>query len=68
VEIDGMTHDDEEVFKNDIIRQTYLESIGLKVVRYTSEQVIRHIRDTIDNLAWICNDRAEELKKVSSSS
>ncbi|MFT6827022.1 MAG: very-short-patch-repair endonuclease [Roseivirga sp.] len=43
VEVDGLTHTYEEVAENDKIRQTKLESLGFKVIRYTDEEVLTSI-------------------------
>lgn len=62
IEIDGITHDDIEIYKNDLKRQKYLESIGLKVVRYTSSQILWHLREVYEHLQWVCQEREKELK------
>jgi very-short-patch-repair endonuclease len=43
IEVDGVTHNDENVRKNDKIRQMDLESFGFKVTRFTDEQVLTNI-------------------------
>lgn len=57
IEIDGTIHDLDDVKKNDIERQTYLESIGIKVIRFSNvdvfgriESVVQKIRETIEIL------------------
>jgi phosphoribosylformimino-5-aminoimidazole carboxamide ribotide isomerase len=43
IEIDGTNHDLEEVKKNDTERQTYLESLGITVLRFSNVDVFENI-------------------------
>ena len=45
IEIDGYTHDYN--FANDKIRQNRLESLGLKVIRFSDDDIKRHVDDVI---------------------
>ena len=45
IEVDGITHWDEEVMKNDEIRQKKLEDIGFTVIRFTDEEVLHDIEN-----------------------
>lgn len=47
VEVDGPVHD--YTPEEDAIRQEYLESLGLRIVRFTNEQVLQEA-DTVINL------------------
>ena len=54
LEIDGITHEDEQVKANDLIRQRELESFNVSVLRFNAllainkiEAVVREIRDWI---------------------
>jgi len=60
VEIDGMTHNDEKIYNNDIKRQNYLESLGLIVKRYTSVDVLFNLKVVLDDLYYICNELADK--------
>lgn len=57
IETDGLTHDFEEVYKNDLIRQAKLEEAGFTVVRFNDSEVLnrmsnvrQHIEQVIENL------------------
>lgn len=57
VEIDGMSHNHEEAFAKDEIRQGKLESFGITVIRFTEAEmkydmtnVIRSIEGAIINI------------------
>ncbi len=50
VEIDGGYHFTEEQQKEDKTRQNWLEQKGYKVLRFTNEQVLYDIDNTINEL------------------
>ena len=43
IELDGLSHQSSEVMDLDERKQSYLESIGLKVIRFEDEDVIRDL-------------------------
>ena len=43
IEVDGITHLDEKVIANDKVRQQRLEDSGFTVLRFTDDEVLRHI-------------------------
>lgn len=45
IEVDGITHNDEDVVKNDMIRQKKLEEVGFTVIRFNDEDVLRDIEN-----------------------
>jgi len=52
VEVDGSIHQKPEVKKNDILRQEFLESLGLRVLRFSNSDVncqIQTVLETIRN-------------------
>lgn len=54
IEVDGITHQDEQVIENDKIRQTRLEVAGFTVLRFTDDEVLKNIKGVINSLeAWI---------------
>lgn len=53
-EVDGLTHLEEVVFEKDKIRQKYLENLGLKVVRYDSQDIFYKINNILEDLYNIC--------------
>ena len=40
IEIDGITHLDNDVKNNDLNKDKYAESLGLRIVRFTDDEVI----------------------------
>jgi very-short-patch-repair endonuclease len=54
IEIDGFTHNQEEVYKNDIIRQAALEKLGYHFLRFTDEEVLTDFQNVIITMeTWI---------------
>jgi very-short-patch-repair endonuclease len=54
VEVDGITHEIEEVAARDIIRQQALESVGFTVLRFSDWEVLERRADVAEALiAWI---------------
>jgi len=40
IEIDGITHEDEVVKQNDKLKDEYIARIGLKILRFTDDEVL----------------------------
>ena len=54
VEVDGITHQFEEVIKNDKVRQKVLETAGFTVIRFTDDEVLNNINAVYNYLEdWI---------------
>lgn len=47
IEIDGDIHDNEDVKKNDILREKTLTSLGLKVIRFNNEEVYKNSTEVL---------------------
>jgi very-short-patch-repair endonuclease len=54
IEIDGCTHDYN--FENDEIRQNRIESLGIRVLRFSDEDVNRHLNDVLRALQNVINE------------
>ena len=52
IEIDGDSHT--EAVEYDAVRTAVLESLGLKVVRFTNDEVLRNIEGVYDELTRKC--------------
>lgn len=50
IEIDGSIHDVPEILQNDIERQQYLESLGLKVIRFKNEEIFNNLESVLENI------------------
>ncbi len=51
-EVDGKIHKQQEIY--DIQRDERLRHHGIKIIRYTNEDIFR-------NLLWVCNDILKEI-------
>ena len=47
IELDGSVHDNEEVKKNDALRQKLIEEDGLSVIRFTNKEVMNNIQNVL---------------------
>jgi len=61
IEVDGMTHSYEEVYKNDLIRTEKLEAVGFMVIRFTNDEVQNHINRVNDQIDKVIKNREKEL-------
>ena len=61
IEVDGITHSEEEVAEKDQKRQTDLEKAGFTVIRFTDEEVLHHINavywEIVDKVTGIMEKR-----------
>lgn len=58
VEIDGSIHGNEDVKKNDELRQAHLESLGISFLRFTNQQVLNELESVLQKI----NSRTVILK------
>ena len=63
IEIDGSIHSLEEINKNDIDRQAYLEGLGIRFLRFTNTE----IKMELDKVISVINEKLKELNKHTSS-
>ncbi len=50
IEVDGDTHADENQVMKDRQRETYLQSLGLRVIRYMNDDVLNNIEGVLEDL------------------
>lgn len=58
IELDGVTHDLEEVFEKDLIRQKELEEAGFTVIRFTDGDVL----NAMDDVIYIIKNKIKEIE------
>jgi len=61
IEVDGYSHQNEEAYIKDIIRQEKLEAIGYKVIRFTDDEVLKNIKNVIRVIEMTIEEREIEL-------
>lgn len=62
IEVDGITHDDEETQMNDMIKDRDLEKAGFTVVRFTDEEVLNNIEGVRRALEFCVEEREKKLR------
>ena len=62
VEIDGGVHISEDQIEYDIGREAELDRFGIKVIRYTNEEVETDITHVQNEIELICKERRKELQ------
>ncbi len=50
IEIDGSIHNLEKVRSNDIIRQKDLETLGIKVLRFTTKEIMNELESVLQRI------------------
>ena len=50
IELDGGQHFDEEYIKKDQIRDAYLKNLGLRVLRFDNDQVMRSLEEVLEEI------------------
>ena len=60
IEVDGDSHADPDQMLKDQLRDTYLQSLGLRVIRYCNDDIVK-------NLDGVLEDLAERLSSGSTS-
>lgn len=51
IELDGEIHSLEPIAERDKKRQEYIESLGLKVVRYTNQDIFQNLEGVLQDIA-----------------
>ena len=62
IEVDGLSHFNEEAHNKDIKRQQNLENNGYKVVRFLDNEVLKDMQNVIRCLEITIEERETELK------
>ncbi len=58
IEVDGPIHQYQE--QEDILRQEFIENQGLRVLRFSNDDVINHISLVLDQISGACRSSKEE--------
>ncbi len=57
IEIDGATHSTNKEIADDAIREKYFESLGLRVIRFTNND----IKENMDEVLTVINEKCEKI-------
>jgi very-short-patch-repair endonuclease len=61
IEVDGSSHDHEEIILKDIIKEQELNKLGIKVLRFTDRQVFTEMPNVLATIGFTIN----EILKIS---
>lgn len=61
IEVDGISHYNEEAYHKDVKRQQILENNGFKVIRFLDHEVLKDIQNVIRCLEITIEERETEL-------
>ena len=50
IEVDGSQHSTDEMGGNDRIRNEYLSSLGLRVLRFTNNEVLKNVEGVVESI------------------
>ena len=56
IEVDGATHDIQEVKEKDRIKEKYLKDNYLEVIRFTDDQIFGNIEKVFDEIKEYCKE------------
>jgi very-short-patch-repair endonuclease len=59
IELDGDVHGTDEAEKSDLIRENRLKELGLQVIRFTNEDVVKNFDDVVREIDRVCGNSDE---------
>ena len=62
IEVDGEIHQRTDVFEKDIERTSFLESNGIKVIRFTNDEIENDISDVLERIRRFINNNSFNLR------
>jgi very-short-patch-repair endonuclease len=64
VEVDGVTHDDEQTFTKDKAREENLTKAGFKVVRFTDDEILKNMTGVISTLERLIDEMENSTPSI----
>jgi very-short-patch-repair endonuclease len=68
IEVDGACHEDPAIAKNDKVRQKRLEDLGMKIVRFTNDEVFYQIDQVKERIEKTIDELEIEVRHLPSIS
>ncbi len=65
VEVDGLTHADENVFNKDQVKEKYFKENGYIIKRYSAERVFNNLQDVLADIFQTCEELSQRLSSPS---
>jgi very-short-patch-repair endonuclease len=60
VEVDGPIHEQQQEY--DVLRQAFVESLGIRVIRFTNADVLQNINAVVERIGEVLLEQAERLR------
>ena len=60
IEVDGITHQWEEVYKKDLVREENLKAIGFHIMRFNDDEILSDINNVIRAIEFYIKDFEEK--------
>lgn len=57
IELDGLSHDSEEVMDKDAVKERYLNSLGIRVLRFPDDEVMNDMRNVLREIEFVIQER-----------
>lgn len=57
IELDGLSHDSEEVMDKDAVKERYLNSLGIQVLRFPDGEVMNDMRNVLREIEFVIQER-----------
>jgi very-short-patch-repair endonuclease len=51
IEVDGETHSTEKEVRQDYRKKSYLKSLGIRMIRYTNNDIVKSLDDVVENIS-----------------
>jgi len=61
IEIDGYSHENHDSYEHDLKRQTDLEKLGYKIIRYKEIEILKNLSIIVVEIWQHCKIREQEL-------
>ncbi|MBU4360723.1 DUF559 domain-containing protein [Patescibacteria group bacterium] len=61
IEIDGSTHHHDDIVDYEEQRQKYIESKGIRLERFSSQEIFEDINNVINQIYVLCEEQKEKL-------
>ena len=62
IEVDGRIHERADIRQTDAERQKLIEADGIRVMRFTNEQVLTNIEEVVKTIVAYCDEQKSRIK------
>ena len=62
IEVDGLTHNDLKSAEEDELRQKHIESLGIKIIRFSSTEIFEDLDSIATQVYFVCKNLKDDMK------